>query len=647
MNLWIVILIWLVIGAILILIIWTFWPRNSNNPPVNNGTSTTVGFLQNCGGDLRCGPDLTCVSGVCLKEEGQPCTHANDCAPPAHCIGRTSTQPGVCSIEIPGTLGGPCPCNNDDRLTCDPITQLCKLGTGVSGCGVSSMGDLDTQILLKGDCLSSDVCINNICVARKTEGESCNVGQCDANLFCSIGDCSNHKGFCQVKGVETCTIGASCATDTQPGCNQGLFCNTDTGLCEIGGSGLGDSCNTTTEFCINGLFCKDEICVFQDPPNDCSGGQGCPTGLSCMDGQCVVNKGDMCEINSNCLSTSCNSGLSNIYTWNVGILQWELYSSNPNPGAQFKRIVATTSITNDILWGLDFSTSVGKGGLWKLIDAKNGRWVKTSNCTTRTVMVDSPNSTQITTLRTIISIATDRRNIYALIETNTTILNLNNNQPREMIDWSVFKVGLNSACQATFTAVSGADPPQVGGDIIVNIIDFDVNMAGDILVVGTLDIIDSANTSPADNAIYSLPQGDESFALVSIKDPPDRIGKARFYFSPDATDSERIINSNNIGYVSFDDPNDELLQFTGTLANLSLPFDGRNNYTILDFSIRDYSTLTDIETWMIAPDPSSLNTGYYQILGRSQFNIPGYVGRESLIYVTNNRIYSQSSGVCI
>lgn len=624
-------MIFLVLAAILILLVWFLWPQSDSSDCSSSRYTTTVGFLQTCGGDLRCGPNLTCVSGICLKEAGESCTNANDCAPPARCLGRTLTSPGVCSIETPGILNGPCPCTNDDRLTCDTLSGVCKLGTGVSGCGT----------VLSENCLPSDVCVNNVCVARKVQGEACTIGQCASNLVCSFGDCTDQQGYCQAVGVDSCTLGAACTTNGTPGCDQGLFCNADTGMCELGGSGFGGSCNDTTEFCVSGLFCQDEICVFQDPPSDCSGGQGCPAGLTCLDGQCVSNQGQMCEINSNCLSGSCNSGLSNIYTWNSSTLRWDLYSNNPNPAVRFKRIAATTSISNDILWGLEFSSAIGQGGLWKLIDAKTGRWVKTSNCTTRTTSVDTDSSTKTTNIRTIISIASDRRNIYALMETNTVVLDLTNNQPTETVDWSVYKVGLNSACQATFSPVSGANPPQVEDDTIVNILDFDVNTSGDILVVGTTDMAEIGT-----NAIYSMAQADDSFSLIPITDAPDKIGQARFYYSTDGSGSESITNSINTGYVSFDNPNDELLQFTGNLANLTLPFDGRNDYTVLDFSFRDYSTLTDLETWMIAPDPSSLNTGYYQIVGRSQFNIPGYVGRRSLVYITNNRVYSQSSGVC-
>jgi hypothetical protein len=184
---------------------------------------------------------------------------------------------------------------------------------------------------------------------------------------------------------------------------------------------------------------------------------------------------------------------------------------------------------------------------------------------------------------------------------------------------------------------------MTGSGEIINIVDFDVNTGGDILVVG------NTSTATDTNAMYSLAKGATLFNLVPVDPQPNKIQEARFYYTSNASQSATIVNANNVGYVSADDPGNELLQFTGFISGVTYPIGGTDNYTILDFSIKDYTDVvsaSDVEAWLIAPNPSSQNTGYYQILAGAQFNIPGYVGGRSLVYVTDTTTYTQSSGSC-
>lgn len=642
MNVWIVVLIFVIIAVIIILILWAFWPSVTGQKVSGSSRTITTGFLGSCGGNVICESDLTCVSGVCLKDNGQPCFTSSDCAPPSNCLGATSLSPGVCSTAESGTLNGPCPCTNDLNLTCDNSfgtgNGVCKISTGSSGCGTNN------------DCLGTAVCITGVCQPRKLLGEKCVPGQCVSNSVCNVGDCtSDSQGYCQPVNVQTCDVGAFCNIYDMPGCNKGLMCDTTTNTCQSGTVGFNGACDDDSNFCISGLYCNNNgNCVFQQPPNDCSGNQGCPAGQKCINGECAVNTGDMCEVNNNCNSTTCNSGLSNISVWNVNTLNWDHYATNPMAGIKFNRITATTSISVDTLWGLDFSNRPTMGGLWKLVNPLAGHWIKTFDGTTRNVVTDSMNDTQTTTIGTIISIATDRSNIYVLIKITVDIMDMSNSDnDTTTTSWGIFKVGLNSSNQAIFTPVTNANPPQVGSDDIVNIVDFDVNAGGDILVVGNTDL-----SNVTDNEIYSLPSGDTSFAEVQIDDKPDSFKQVRFYYVENATGSS-IVNSMDVAYVSGDDPNNEQLQFSGVLESVIYPVGKKNNYTIIDFGLSDLTAnITSISPinidslWLIAPNPSSRDTGFYQILGGPQFSIPGYVGDQSLLLVTNNRTYSQSSGVC-
>jgi hypothetical protein len=372
---------------------------------------------------------------------------------------------------------------------------------------------------------------------------------------------------------------------------------------------------------------------------------------------CTVNTGDICEIDANCGSTICNSGISNIYIWDETILTWRHYVNNPMAGIKFKRITATTSGSNDTIWGLDYSDQPAMGGLWKLINPSTGHWIQTANGTTRSVMADVMNNTQTTTVQTIFSIATDRINVYALIQTTVDIMDMSNiNNDMTTTQWGVFTVGLNSSNQAVFTAVINTTPPRVGGTDIVNIIDFDVNTGRDILVVGNTNI---SNTTT--NTVYSLALGDNSFTEVPIDNRPSSFKQARFYYVIGTISMITINNAQNVAYVSGNNPGNELIQFAGVIAMatspISFPEGGNNNYTITDYNFSDINvgditasaTTADLninQLWLIAPNPSSQNTGYYQIVGGPQFSIPGYVGNQSRLLVTNNQIYTQSNGVC-
>lgn len=648
MNIWVVVFVFLIIAIIIILLLWAFWPqvtRRSSNVTNNQTRNIKVGFLSSCGGNAICNNNLTCVSGVCLKDQGQECNNSTDCVPPSNCLGSNILGIGVCSNAKPGTLNGPCPCTNatniGNNLICDSSlgagSGVCKINTGSSGCSNNN------------DCLSNAYCSVGVCQPLKSIGEECLNGQCQNNLICGSGDCSKGKSYCQQIHIGTCNVGAFCTIDDKPGCNNGLMCDTSSNTCQPGSVGFMGFCNDDTNFCISGLFCSnDGVCIFQQPPNDCSGNQGCPDGQTCANGQCLVNTGDMCKIDNNCISTTCNNGLSNIYIWDADELKWNNYTNNPGPGIQFKRITATTSINNDTLWGLDFSIQPTMGGLWKLINPSNGHWIKTFDGTTRTVTTDVDNNARTTSFNTIWSIASDRKNIYALMRiTSTTIDTLNGSVINDTIDWGIFKIGLNSSNQAVFIPVVNANPPQYGGNDILNITDFDVNTNGDILVVG--NTVDSSISDIDENNIYSLSAGGTSFSEVPVSNPPDMYKQARFYYINNIETID-IDNCNNVAYVSGDDPGDDLLQFTGILGSLNYPTGGKNNYNIIDYSIPDSEILIPLSNinnlWLIAPDPSSQNTGYYQIANGNQFNIPGYVGGKSNILAIDNRVYSQSNGVC-
>lgn len=637
MNIWLVVLVFLIIAVIIILLLWAFWPNVTGQSTSNGSNRTvTVGFLNQCDATYICGDNLTCSSGVCLKDVGQSCSLSTDCVSGSKCLGSTNNNQGVCSTAQSNVLNGPCPCTTAG-LTCDLSNGLCKVSTGSSGCSSNL------------DCLSNAACINGLCTVRKQLGEVCLPGQCGVNLNCSGGDCTNGIMYCQPPNINSCELGAVCLVDGSPSCDSGLNCvsSGNNFTCQIGNEGWAAPCDADSP-CITGLYCDGNLgCIFQQPPNDCSGNQGCPAGQTCsIGGECTVNTGSMCTVDDNCTNGTCNQGMSSIYIWDVGTLQWKIYANTPRPGVQFKRISATTSLNSDRLWGLEYSSQPGKGGLWRLVNARTGTWVKVRNCTTKRVTV--LNNIQTTTVETIISIASDLRNIYVLVQTTVTT-DTNSNST----SWGIYKVGVTST-GSMLTPVSNATPPQFDGMDIVNIVDFDVNAGEDILVVGGIDMNVDQNT------VYSLADGETSFIEVDIMDRPDSIQQARFYYvDPSITTQIQqqlglttpIVNAADIAYVSGDSVNNQLLQFTGPLSNQSeYPIGGPDNYQIIDFSLSNFNdsgSFSNIDSlWIVAPNPSSLNTGFYQILQGTQYSIPGYVGQQSLLLATDNATYCQSSGVC-
>ena len=640
MNIWIVVLVFIVIAIVIVLLLWAFWPQVTSRTNNQSSRRVTVGFLQTCGGNLVCDDNLTCVGGVCKRNEGGECRANTDCVPPANCLGQNVIGVGVCSTAQSNVLNGPCPCT-DNNLTCDNSIGIgngvCKISTGSPGCASNL------------DCLNEAVCITGICKMRKQAGEPCVMGECANNLVCSSGDCTNGQSYCQPSNISSCEVGATCNPDGMPGCNSGLMCDTNNLTCQTGTVGFNGACDDDSSFCISGLVCNDNgSCVFQQPPNDCSGNQGCPGGQTCSNGSCIVNTGDMCANDNNCISNTCNEATSAIYVWNVDTLNWNHYVNNPSNGVQFERITATSSLTNDILWGLDFSTNPTQGGLYKLINVRTGTWIKTYDGTTRKVSANVMNNRQTTTTSTIYSIATDRSNIYALVLTTIEVEDLtdsDNNTTTEQ--WGVFTIGINDSNSATFTSVPGANPPMVGSNLIINITDFDVNSEGDILLVGNTD---SSNTS---NTVYSKGSDANSFTEVPIDNRPNSFKQVRFYYVNNVSNRITLNNTQDVAYVSGDEMGNELLRFNGPISSISFPINGKNNYNIIDFSISDIVNFDssflvgNIDSiWMIATNPNSNSTGFYQIETGTQFSIPGYVGTQSLVLATNNQTYSQSTGVC-
>ncbi len=369
-EIWIVICIFIFITIILGLILWLFWPRiTGTEGPTDSTQITKVGFLRACGGTLQCQENLSCQSGVCLKNDGQSCTISTDCIS-NQCVGASGTNPGICSSQATGGLNGPSPCEGD---LAPNDAGVCKGMDGFVGCAVvtGSQSNLED---VNGNCLSG-LCLNNVCQPLRNLGQSCQAGQCEEGLTCSL-------GFCQMTGTNTSQEGAFCVLGGEPGCQVPLSCSIDTNTCVGGTEPLGGSCNESDTFCQEGLICLNDICSYPIPPGDCSRSQSCSNGYTCSNNQCLGQSGAICAVGLQCLSGSCSKNQLAIFRWenqlvsaSVGI-GWSKVVDLPE-NLIFSRFLATTSGTKDTFWGLDFSDQPGGGGLYLLSNPAGGTCIRT------------------------------------------------------------------------------------------------------------------------------------------------------------------------------------------------------------------------------------------------------------------------------
>ena len=512
---------------------------------------------------------------------------------------------------------------------------------------------------VNGNCLNG-VCLNNVCSSPKQLGQVCKPGECGNGLQCS-------QGFCQKTGIKTGNEGAFCIPSGSPGCTIPLRCNDDNNTCVSGTQGFKDSCNNTDTFCISGLQCTRKECLFPTPPENCTVTQKCTTGYNCSSNKCLGGTGSMCSIDSQCSGNNCQKQNLSILTWEGGLTTtndnvtvstlpgWKPFTNLP-PQVMFDRIVATTNGTSDTLWGLNTSDTVGGGGLYLLTNPSNGTWSKTSTANNQEVRFDCSERQSIS--GKFLTIATDRKDIYILIETD-----INEQQPT----WDIKRVELNADHSINLVSVAGLDSPKadnIGEEnnlIIKDITDFDINTDGDVVLIGNIPF-SNPDFSLGINQIYVKRTDSMNFSLAKDSRSPDQFQTdikfqlVRYYFlGSRIVNGQAIDNSMNIGYVERQPASDgdsgqdsESLMFLGAVESVIYPQDYlTNNYTIPDVAMGDFTSISSSDVWMNAIRLDNTNTSYLEIRGGSQYMIPGYNGPNSRLFVTLNNIYTQADGLCV
>ncbi len=186
--------------------------------------------LQCVGGEFSCPAGYKCVDQFCV---------------PQRCANVTCDADERCN-EATGACVNLC-----DGVTCNS-PKVCVLGRCLD-CNDPSMA-----------CTAPEICVGGICKTDKCLGKSC-----PDNTYCSDGTCIDLciPGKC-AKG-ERCAAG-NCMPDVCADviCNQGKFCNPQTGVCET------DRCPATQ--CGSGMTCvsmtntcKVDPCSTIQCPSDC------------------------------------------------------------------------------------------------------------------------------------------------------------------------------------------------------------------------------------------------------------------------------------------------------------------------------------------------------------------------------------------
>jgi hypothetical protein len=226
------------------------------------------------------------------------------------------------------------------------------------------------------------------------------------------------------------------------------------------------------------------------------------------------------------------------------------------------------------------------------------------------------------------------------------MVDLNSLVTNTTITWSIKRVILDMSNAANLVSIPNLDPPRTAMAELRNITDFDVNQDQDFSLIGN-----TSTGNVTDNQIYSKSMESTFFSLIPIPVLVQSIKLIRFYFVIPPTNNQSTIidNSINIGYVTDDNQNQQQLMFTGLLAGAIYPVGStQTDYRIVDVSIGSFDSIATSDIWMsvVGVDNPITDTSYLTILAGTQFQLPGYIGQNSILYTTPNATYTQSDGTC-
>ena len=206
-------------------------------------TLQTGDFLSPCT-SVVCAPTLACdaASNVCLRDVGETCATAFDCANGSLCA-------GVCVAATDGMLDDPCPCAFGYLCVASQGLQTCKYAPGFQCDGPS-------------DC-ANGYCTNGYCASGYPDGTlGCTLGGQCASGSCVSGACSNGVPY----GIAGAPCGGTCVDYPTTECNAEFECACQLGdgipgLCTQQNVGLLLPCGPVN-LCTSGQVCEGGACVY-------------------------------------------------------------------------------------------------------------------------------------------------------------------------------------------------------------------------------------------------------------------------------------------------------------------------------------------------------------------------------------------------
>ncbi|HEY3666893.1 MAG TPA: EB domain-containing protein [Polyangiaceae bacterium] len=211
------------------------------------------------------GCDAVVADEFGLSEPDPACTWTGTLAEGEACVGPNQCQSGQCSFY------------------------------GQEACG-TCVTRADLGCLVNSECLPGSLCIDGQCVAAGQLGDSCDFQSfCSPELTCQAGQCARRL-----------KLGEACTNEDSGACAANLWCNQQTGSCELPGllTGPGD-CGVTDSggeaLCPSGSHCYT---VAPNTPPQCmpAAAEGdpclrsgdCGVGLRCYESTCARAHASLC-----------------------------------------------------------------------------------------------------------------------------------------------------------------------------------------------------------------------------------------------------------------------------------------------------------------------------------------------------------------
>lgn len=453
---------------------------------------------------------------------------------------------------------------------------------------------------------------------------------CGKDTDCRTQNCSN--GFCQGHNIITSLEDAYCMINGIPNCTNRYSCQNN--KCIPIGNDLSEQCISTNDcqpyyLCINDSnnSNNNKVCKFPDDPNSCTGST-CVKGYQCSGGKCLGQFGSPCITNSECIN---NCSTQSIVRWKDN--KWESYARMPT-NVKFERIIATTRLNNDDIWGFDPNNGLYRwkhddpSQTWiKVLNNNLDKYVNRVNRELRLIDIAIVHSESIYLLYK--SIDACHSIVYTLYRLNMLTGSLADSS--KLIPVGDYNGIQYTKCGEKFAEIIGIDAIMENGLSV-------------LLIYG--------RTAKDDRNYYVFSKNglDSSFEYVG---PNNRSGLSPnniVRFVPNIGNKicqDRLFNYLEFGY-------DSIAQRISSVAvNNKYPSGGNKNIPINgDLFIYDYATAivdNKITMYMIALDRKTNKVNLFvvpDVSDGSIYKLPGYVNQDTRVGVTNNATYLYTPGTC-